>query len=1320
MGRIVKKGFKAIGAVAAILAVIPSPIQPIAAIVAVGAGVVNIGLDALAKNPSPVSEAATDRLTASINLNARRKIWLGTTIGAADIRDHESTDDDEFVHGFYLNAAHLATSHDQIWIGSELAWTSAGGVQGVFVDYLEVTAISEGSAANAINISARMGDTRRYTGLAYVYLRFKITGINNDVESPFAQGIPPNIKFRGEGAPVYDPRLDSTVPSGSGTQSVTDQSTWAFDPGGAQSGDNPALQLLWCLLGWRIQNPVTGAWKLSVGFGIPVERIDLESFITAANICDETVSLEAGGTEPRYRSAGVFSEADDPNIVVGALEASMNGRLRDYNGKFSLKLFTNELGSPVAAFNDGEGDLMGPLEYEVGPDLGGDFNIIEGRYVDASDETLYQPVPFPAVSLDSVDEIDRNSLPFELLTVQSMSQAQRLAKQRLQRNQLRRRFSGTFNARGWLCAKDDIITLTSSAYAFVDKLFRVEDHVVHPDRTVEMILIEEDAALYQWDADESPAVVPVSPSIFDSNNAPLIKGVLAGQASAASAEAAADAAQADATTGLGKLADFENDGKLTKPERGELYLWLNRQIKSRDNMRASATARGGLTTELDDEEAKWSGPSGLKTYFDTLSPPLSSTSLTPTPISKATRNTRGQNWQDALSKLQKAIDARASETADFSVLDGISGGMVANPFFKARRADGLPANWYVSENNPGPLSADLLKPIDGGGGRIGDGTADSAFAIAGTPIRGEPGQQIRFFVALEGEADSTSGLYLRMEESDDEAAATAKYIGHATGETGGIVRSSYSTLIDDTVGAVSDDPISDELTYYSGIYTVPAGVKYFSPSIYNWDGNGTNYIDCFAYQCVNIATRNIGDLADLDAILWGGPELLNIPGSFGSNYLPPEYRYFEQDHAPGLTLVGMTGPDPTGITNPLTGNKAAEFIGDGSASTAKLELYRSEAPYNFTLPGGSKYIVRAYAAEVGNATQRWRAVVRLSTGAEYVGSWRTGTYDDRIEVDLTSSGNKQCRIRYELNRTDAANIAATDSLFPYFTGVYEKIGETDQVPQPDINSIIDRMKLPTVEKDADKLFVVEPSAFAHNIKYDHQGAAEANELNYVKTFDLEDKSGTDFSASATFATALIYGDCSRSINSSGQLTVTALGADSLLRIEASLNGNTYSGFLTLNKVIAAAPVGGGSDYDSASTNGSGAYSSTAYGTAILGPITCTAQSDEELRPILTLSQYTSNQITAVSLTGKIQAKPPGGSWADISGSEKEGSNTTSFNEPPWQALTTGSLVISGHNLDNSDGVGVDEDWQIRALVKNTDNATAINWIGSLSVESGTP
>jgi hypothetical protein len=465
----------------------------------------SIASSVLAPRPKApqASRENIQRLEASVIPRTPRKIWFGHTAGATDIRDQEYTDNQGFLHRFVVVASHKINGVQQIWFDDKLAWTSAGGAQGEYAGYLNVTVINEGSAANAINISARMGNTRRYTGLAYVYLRYKLTGNNKKTQSPFAQSIPSRMTIRGKGALVYDPRLDSTVPGGSGPQRANDQSTWVWSDSASR---NPALQLLWWLLGWRING------LLAVGKGIPANRIDLASFIVAANLCDEPVTLAVGGTEPRYRSDQLFSEGDSASVVLDGLRSTMNADLDDVDGKLRLTVFHNDLAVPVANFTDD--DYIKPFNWQQTPSLHDTFNIVRGAYTDPSDISLYQPAEYPEVALSSPDGIDRID-SFDLPGVQSVSQAQRLAKTRLQRGQYGGTFSTVLNARGWKVQKNDVVTITLSRLGWTNKLFRVAEMEHRTDGTCPITLREEHVSIYAWDSDEAPAVTPTAPTVYD-------------------------------------------------------------------------------------------------------------------------------------------------------------------------------------------------------------------------------------------------------------------------------------------------------------------------------------------------------------------------------------------------------------------------------------------------------------------------------------------------------------------------------------------------------------------------------------------------------------------------------------------------------------------------------------------------------------------------------------------------------------------------------------------------------------------------------------
>ncbi|WP_191864458.1 phage tail protein [Sphingomonas sp. gentR] len=465
------------------------------------------------------SEANANRLSVSMELRAFRKTVIGSTAMATDLRDQEWSADQSLLHRFIVAASHRSKAIRQIWFDDKLAWTVEGGVQAPYVGYLTVTPVLEGSAANAINISERMGSSRRYTGLTYVYLRYKLTGNDKKAESPFASSIPSRVTIVGDGAFFYDPRLDSTVPGGSGSMRAADQTTWAWD---ANVCRNPALALLFYLLGWRIQNPTTGAWKLAIGKGIPAARIDLQSFITAANLCDEPVTRADGTTEPRYRVDGIWSEGDSPGLVLDNLKASMNAVLDDADGKIRITVLHNDLGTPIGDLTTA--DVLGEFTWLQTPPLTDSINVLRGGYTDPSANSLYQLVDLPEVSIPSPDGIER-AQTVNLPLVQSPGQGQRLLKLRLGRALYGGTFTAIFQATAWKFQKGDVIRFTWLPLGWDKKLFRIADVATQVDGTVPMMLREEHPDIYAAYSNEAAAIKAAAPTTYDPSLFPVQQGI---------------------------------------------------------------------------------------------------------------------------------------------------------------------------------------------------------------------------------------------------------------------------------------------------------------------------------------------------------------------------------------------------------------------------------------------------------------------------------------------------------------------------------------------------------------------------------------------------------------------------------------------------------------------------------------------------------------------------------------------------------------------------------------------------------------------------
>lgn len=139
----------------------------------------------------------------------------------------------------------------------------------------------------------------------------------------YASGIP-LLGAYGQWVKIYDPRLDSNQPGGSGSHVLGDESTYTYS-------DNPALHAAMYAYG-RYQNgngplldgtPATG--KRVMGVGLPPDGIDWVTVMAWANVCDTNdwgmfgVVYEGGPNESQRRWANLkdicYAGGADPSLT---------------------------------------------------------------------------------------------------------------------------------------------------------------------------------------------------------------------------------------------------------------------------------------------------------------------------------------------------------------------------------------------------------------------------------------------------------------------------------------------------------------------------------------------------------------------------------------------------------------------------------------------------------------------------------------------------------------------------------------------------------------------------------------------------------------------------------------------------------------------------------------------------------------------------------------------------------------------------------------------------------------------------------------------
>lgn len=190
-----------------------------------------------------------------------------------------------------------------------------------------------------------------------------------------------------------------------------------WDPRTDERGytDNPALILLWWLTGGRAN--------------VPLEEINLQSFIDAANVCDELVENPDGTQSKRYTMGALISDAELTPDVNDKILATCNGQLIRIGGILSLQ---------VGAYY-GPGDItltedmvIGAVSGAAEVDNANAINTLTGTFTNPDDwtETDFPPVRVDEWVLEDGLELAES---MQIRYVLDPYQAQRLANMHLRK-----------------------------------------------------------------------------------------------------------------------------------------------------------------------------------------------------------------------------------------------------------------------------------------------------------------------------------------------------------------------------------------------------------------------------------------------------------------------------------------------------------------------------------------------------------------------------------------------------------------------------------------------------------------------------------------------------------------------------------------------------------------------------------------------------------------------------------------------------------------------------------------------------------------------
>ena len=239
------------------------------------------------------------------------------------------------------------------------------------------------------------------------------------------------------------------------------------------------------------------------GFNASWEEIDETALITAADVCDENVTLDAGGTEDRYTCNGVFLTSEKRLATLRKLVASMAGTLVPISGKWTM--YAGEWRAPTISLD--ESDLRGPIKVQGLISKRELFNAVKGVQVTEAND--WQPSDFPPLTDSTFEAEDNNERiwrDIELPYTTSSPTAQRLAKIELQRARKQTTVMAPWKMSAYQVQPGDTVQVSNSRFGWATKNFEVTqsrfaiDQGVSgaPTLGINMQLRESESTVYDW------------------------------------------------------------------------------------------------------------------------------------------------------------------------------------------------------------------------------------------------------------------------------------------------------------------------------------------------------------------------------------------------------------------------------------------------------------------------------------------------------------------------------------------------------------------------------------------------------------------------------------------------------------------------------------------------------------------------------------------------------------------------------------------------------------------------------------------------------
>jgi hypothetical protein len=313
--------------------------------------------------------------------------------------------------------------------------------------------------------------SHRCRGWATVLFKWQLV---EGKEDTYENGAPQNMRALVKLAKVYDPRLDNNQPGGSGSHLENDSTTWEYSV-------CPAL----CLAHFMRDS--------KFGTGESGTRINWVRVITAADICDATVSVP-GGTEARYTVNALFDSSMARRDVRDILVDAMLGRIVLSGGVWEMWA-----GAVVTAdVTLTEKNLAGGVDVQLGAPAAQRYNRARGKFVDPTrDYTANAYSEIRSTTYLTEDNNRVHYLPADWPAAKTNYGAQRLSIMSLKISRNMRVMVWEGNLSCFLVQPGAVVDIDLAELGFTgEKFFVTESVTSFADGKCTLTLVEENDAAW--------------------------------------------------------------------------------------------------------------------------------------------------------------------------------------------------------------------------------------------------------------------------------------------------------------------------------------------------------------------------------------------------------------------------------------------------------------------------------------------------------------------------------------------------------------------------------------------------------------------------------------------------------------------------------------------------------------------------------------------------------------------------------------------------------------------------------------------------------